>query len=68
MAKSIVRELGKHGYGSREAIVLSTELVRLISAEMEHHRKACQISLPDGAGHDAPSQAASPAWQAGGTP
>lgn len=43
MAKSIFRELGKHGYGAREAIVLSSELLRLISREIEHHRTAGHI-------------------------
>ncbi|WP_437299181.1 hypothetical protein [Sorangium sp. So ce426] len=52
LAKSVARELSKHGYGPREAIVLSTELVRLISAELEHRRKAHQASLPNGAGHE----------------
>lgn len=45
MAKSIVRELGKHGYGCRETIVLSTELVRLASAELEHRRNARHVAL-----------------------
>nr|AYM54370.1 hypothetical protein [Sorangium cellulosum] len=54
MAKSIVRELGKHGYGSREAIVLSTELVRLISDELKHHRKEHHASPSNGGGHKAP--------------
>ncbi|WP_438000507.1 hypothetical protein WMF26_12475 [Sorangium sp. So ce185] len=67
LAKSLVRELGKQGYGSREAIVLSTELVRLISAEMEHHRKMRYVSLSNGAGPEAPSQAGSPALQTSAT-
>ncbi|WP_437870608.1 hypothetical protein [Sorangium sp. So ce363] len=52
LAKSVARELSKHGYGPREAIVLSTELVRLISAELEHRRKMHQASLPNGAGQE----------------
>ncbi|WP_437801044.1 hypothetical protein [Sorangium sp. So ce693] len=52
LAKSVARELSKHGYGPREAIVLSTELVRLISAELEQRRKVHQASLPNGAGHE----------------
>ncbi|WP_437592277.1 hypothetical protein [Sorangium sp. So ce1000] len=52
LAKSLARELSKHGYGPREAIVLSTELVRLISAELEHRRKKHQTSLSSGDGRE----------------